>query len=166
MIRSRSLNRAVLVVAIGAILAGTLSSCISSPTASVANSTNNGSTPTLARGSVWTQVTSVDGVLLPYNPMEGDQGIPAEGVDFVIHNPGHFPLTCVVQVLHNGMIVGTSQVGVGPYVVNGGAWPSVDGSTFSGTPADAKVRCKPQSTVSGAPASLIPKGAHGPTSVS
>jgi hypothetical protein len=93
-----------------------------------------------------TEVTSVIATLEPYNPQIGDQGIPAEQVNFTVTLvPGDFE--CRVEVLHMDRIVGATMVTMGPTTSSSGSVAEsvsvehIRGGTFAGRPSDARVVC-------------------------
>jgi hypothetical protein len=117
-------------VAGGTLLAMALSSCV---------------------GGLPVTVNSVTGTLEPYNPQTGDQGIPAEQVDFTVgdYTFGSSDLWCLIGVHHDGQLVGSTFVEFGSRT----GTPSPGGveesdpvnvslsSPFNGTPSDATVGC-------------------------
>ncbi len=105
-------------------------------------------------GGLPTMVTSVTGTLEPYLPTLGDQGIPAEEVDFTVddYSYGSADLVCLVGVRYDGNLVGSTLVTFGSKAgtptpgTAGEVEESVDvevdlPSPFKGTPSDASVGC-------------------------
>ena len=92
-------------------------------------------------------VNSVIGTYEPYNPMLGNEGIPAEEVDFTVGGSPSGQLICLVQVLDDsGQRVGSTIMTTG---TQSGNIASVDesvavditGNIFNGTAANAVVHC-------------------------
>lgn len=105
-------------------------------------------------GGLPTTVTSVTGTLEPYLPTLGDQGIPAEQVDFTVddYSYGSADLVRLVGVRYDGNLVGSTLVTFGSEAgtPTPGAVGEVDESVavevtvpspFKGTPSDASVGC-------------------------
>lgn len=105
-------------------------------------------------GGLPTTVTSVTGTLEPYLPTLGDQGIPAEQVNFTVddYSYGSADLVCLIGVRYDGNLVGSTLVTIGSEVgtPSQGGVGEVDESVavevdlpspFDGTPSDASVGC-------------------------
>ena len=101
-------------------------------------------------GGLPVTVTSVTGTLEPYNPQFGNQGIPAEQVDFTVGDyTGSTDLICLIGVYHVGQLVGSTIATFGSQggtSTPGGVDKSVAveislPSPFDGAPSDAKVGC-------------------------
>ena len=94
-------------------------------------------------------VTSVTGTYEPYNPFLGNQGIPAEQVDFTVNGypSGDGNLICLIEVFDgsDGLVGST----VAQVATDAGSDESltesvpvdVTGDVFDGPPSDAVVKC-------------------------
>jgi len=94
-------------------------------------------------------------MLEPANPGIASGGIPAERVDFTVRGYAYGssnPLTCHIDVYHNGAMVGSTIATIGSAAgtaTTGGVKDSVPvevdlPSPFDGSPSDASVRCVTQ----------------------
>jgi hypothetical protein len=101
-------------------------------------------------GGLPVTVNSVTGTLEPYNPQFGNQGIPAEQIDFTVGNyTGSSELVCLIGVRHAGQLVGWTLATFGSRAgtsTSGGVDESVAvdinlPSPFDGAPSDATVGC-------------------------
>jgi hypothetical protein len=117
--------RLVGLVAGGSLLAFSLSSCVVLPVT----------------------VNSVTGTYEPYNPMFGDEGIPAEEVDFTVGGSPSGDLICLIEVFNNsGQMVGSTVMGTGPQTGNSASVEEsvpvdITGNIFNGSASNAIVRC-------------------------
>lgn len=102
-----------------------------------------------ASGSLPTDVTSVTGILEPYNPLYANQGIAAEQVSFTVSSvTGDF--SCRIAVVRSGRMVGTTTAEMG--APSGGPESvaetvpveGIKGGTFAGNPSNADVACRPR----------------------
>jgi hypothetical protein len=93
------------------------------------------------------KVMSVNAALEPYNPQYANQGIPAEQVSFTVSSVSG-DVSCSIDVLRSGPIVGKTFVGFGPSSGSSGSlresWAveGIKGSTFLGEPSNAHVTCR------------------------
>jgi hypothetical protein len=91
-------------------------------------------------------VTSVTPTTTPYDPTRASAGYPAEQVDFTVGSSPTGGITCQIEIVHNGAIVGSTVAGIG---LAAGARPpfqlsvtvDVSGDNFNGTPSNAQVSC-------------------------
>jgi len=92
-------------------------------------------------------VNSVIGTYEPYNPMVGNEGVPAEEVDFTVGGSPSGELVCLVEVLNDsGQRVGSTIMTTGPQSgnaasVNESIPVDITGNIFNGTAANAVVHC-------------------------
>ncbi len=92
-------------------------------------------------------VNSVIGTYEPYNPLFGNEGIPAEQVDFTVAGSPSGEIVCLVVVLNDsGQRVGSTIMTTGPQSgnaasVNVSIAVDITGSIFNGTAASAVVHC-------------------------
>jgi len=92
-------------------------------------------------------VNSVIGTYEPYNPMLGNEGIPAEEVDFTVGGSPSGELVCLVVVLNDsGQRVGSTIMTTGPQSgdaasVNESIPVDITGNIFDGSAANAVVHC-------------------------
>jgi len=92
-------------------------------------------------------VNSVIGTYEPYNPALGNQGIPAEEVDFTVGGSPSGEIVCLVEVLNDsGQRVGSTIMTTGPQSgnaasVNESIPVDVTGNIFNGSAANAVVQC-------------------------
>ena len=109
-----------------------------------------GSLPALALSScdfLPVTVNSVIGTYEPYNPMFGDEGIPAEQVDFTVGGSASGELVCLIDVLNDsGQRVGSTIMTTGQQSgdaasVNESIPVDITGNIFNGTAANAVVHC-------------------------
>jgi hypothetical protein len=92
-------------------------------------------------------VTSVVGTYEPYNPMLGDEGIPAEQVGFTVGGSPSGELVCLVEVFNDsGQRVGSTIMTTGSQNGNDASVDEsvpvdITGDIFDGTAANAVVHC-------------------------
>jgi len=92
-------------------------------------------------------VNSVTGTYEPYNPMLGNEGIPAEEVDFTVGGSPSGELVCLVVVLNDsGQRVGSTIMTTGAQSGNASSVDEsvpvdITGDIFNGTAANAVVHC-------------------------
>jgi len=152
---SRAWAVPVAAVCVAVVCAG----CSSSPkatSASTSTTTRQVTTPTStsggsgsAAGSPVATVTSVSAAVRPKNPVNGTHGTPAERVTFTVSSV-HEPLSCTVDLLRAGQVIGSTVAAVGvPVKKSDSVLESVEiegipGGTFAGAPSDANVECSPR----------------------
>ena len=94
-----------------------------------------------------TTVTSVTGTYEPYNPALGNQGIPAEQVDFTVSGYTAGDIVCVIEVFDNsGVEVGSTVATIHPATSGGGTVNEsvpvdITGNIFEGIPSNAVMSC-------------------------
>jgi hypothetical protein len=91
-------------------------------------------------------VTSVTATTTPYDPTRASAGYPAEQVDFTVGGSPTGGITCQIEIVHNGAIIGSTVAGIGlaagPHpTVQTSVTVNVSGDNFNGTPSDAQVSC-------------------------
>ncbi len=96
-------------------------------------------------GSAEAQVSSVSAVVQPKSPLSA-KAAPAERVTFRVSS-GHGPLSCKIDVLRSGQVVGSAVTQIGSSATDSAsgtesvAVEGIHGGTFAGTPSDASVVC-------------------------
>lgn len=92
-------------------------------------------------------VNSVIGTYEPYNPMLGNEGIPAEQVDFTVGGSPSGELVCLIEVLNDsGQRVGSTIMTTGQQSgdavsVSESIPVDITGNIFNGTASNAIVHC-------------------------
>jgi hypothetical protein len=91
-------------------------------------------------------VTSVTATTTPYDPTRAPAGYPAEQVDFTVGGSPSGQITCPIEVLHGGVVVGSTVARIGlpagsPSAVQKSVTVNVSGDNFNGNPSDAQVAC-------------------------
>ena len=96
-------------------------------------------------GGAEAKVSSVSAVLQPKSPLVA-KAAPAERVTFIVSS-AHRPLSCRIDVLRSGRVVGSAVAEVGSSATDSAsitesvAVEGIQGGTFAGTPSDASVVC-------------------------
>ena len=138
-----SVIRALVVLAAVLGVGVSLTGC--SSTAPKATTGHRSHSPAAAKSPV-VRVSSVTAVLEPKSPLSAKKVTPTERVNFTV-SPVDGLLSCRVDVLRSGQVVGSTTVEVGSRaatlasVRESVAVQDVQGGPFPGTPADAHVVC-------------------------
>jgi hypothetical protein len=91
-------------------------------------------------------VTSVTATTTPYDPTRASAGYPAEQVNFIVGGSPTGSMTCPIEIIHNGAVVGSTVAGIGlpagsPSSVQESVTVNVSGDNFNGNPSNAQVAC-------------------------
>lgn len=93
------------------------------------------------------KVTSVSAALEPYNLEFTNQGVPAEVVTFTVSSVPAGNLSCKIDVLRSGHIVGSTSMnsfsGGSRVLAESVQVAKISGDTFAGRPSNARVICHP-----------------------
>lgn len=140
----RSVIRPRPLMAISFVAGATFVGCNSTPPPAKVSPT----IPGTSKGTLPVKVTSVKATLEPYNPQFGNQGIPAEEVNFTVNSVrGSF--SCRIEVVRSDRIVGSTTATMGPpsggssSVTESVPVEGIKGGTFAGNPSNAHVVCRP-----------------------